>query len=93
MAAAYSPKKGEPLNLELPFDQQNAKMRLDVWNRWLVHDPVRFVPKFLDSFRKLKTVFLDCGTRDEFNLRWGTRMVADDLKAAGVDARRWRNSR
>ncbi|RKH54629.1 alpha/beta hydrolase [Corallococcus aberystwythensis] len=84
MAAAYSPKKGEPLNLELPFEQHNAKLRLDVWNRWLVHDPVRFVPKFLDAFRKLKTVYLDAGTRDEFNLRWGTRMVADDLKAGGV---------
>ncbi|MBJ6762745.1 alpha/beta hydrolase [Myxococcaceae bacterium JPH2] len=85
MAAAYSPKKGEPLNLELPFDVQTARLRSDVWNRWLVHDPVRFVPKFLDAFRKLKTVFLDCGTRDEFNLRWGTRMMAEDLKGAGVE--------
>ncbi|WP_141324218.1 esterase family protein [Myxococcus sp. AB025B] len=85
MAAAYSPKKGEPLNLELPFDAQTGRLKLDVWNRWLVHDPVRFVPKFLDAFRKLKGVFLDCGTRDEFNLRWGTRMLADDLRNAGVD--------
>lgn len=85
MAAAYSPKKGEPLNLELPFDVQTARLRLDVWNRWLVHDPVRFVPKFLDAFRKLKTVFIDCGTRDEHGLRWGTRMVAEELKASGVE--------
>jgi S-formylglutathione hydrolase FrmB len=85
MAAAYSPKKGEPLNLELPFDSQNGRIKLDVWNRWLVHDPVRFVPKFLDAFRKLKTVFLDCGTRDEFNIRWGMRMIAEELKAANVE--------
>jgi S-formylglutathione hydrolase FrmB len=85
MAAAYSPKKGEPLNLELPFDAQTGRMRLDVWNRWLVHDPVRFVPKFLDAFRKLKTVFIDCGSRDEFNLRWGARMMAEDLKNGGVE--------
>jgi S-formylglutathione hydrolase FrmB len=85
MAAAYSPKKGEPLNLELPFDPQTGRLRLEVWNRWLVHDPVRFAPKFLDSFRKLKTVFIDCGTRDEFNLRWGARMLAEDLKASGVE--------
>ncbi|WP_164000914.1 alpha/beta hydrolase [Pyxidicoccus caerfyrddinensis] len=85
MAAAYSPKKGEPLNVELPFDANTGRIKLDVWNRWLVHDPVRFVPKFLDSFRKLKTVFLDCGTRDEFNIRWGTRMLAEDLKGAGVE--------
>jgi S-formylglutathione hydrolase FrmB len=85
MAAAYAPKKGEPLNLELPFDAHTGKMRMDVWNRWLVHDPVRFVPKFLDAYRKLKTVFIDCGTRDEYNLRWGARMLAEDLKNGGVE--------
>ncbi|NVJ04654.1 alpha/beta hydrolase [Myxococcus sp. AM001] len=85
MAAAYSPKKGEPLNVELPFDANTGRLRLDVWNRWLVHDPVRFVPKFMDAFRKLKTVYLDCGTRDEFNIRWGTRMLAEEFEKAGVD--------
>ncbi len=85
MAAAYSPKKGEPLNLELPFDANTGKLRLEVWNRWLVHDPVRFVPKFVDTFRKLKTVYIDCGTRDEYNLRWGARMIAEDLKAGSIE--------
>ncbi|OJH36912.1 alpha/beta hydrolase [Cystobacter ferrugineus] len=85
MAAAYSPKKGEPLNLELPFDTQTGRLRPEVWNRWLVHDPVRFVPKFIDAFRKMKTVFIDCGTRDEFNLRWGVRMIAEDFKNGGVE--------
>jgi S-formylglutathione hydrolase FrmB len=84
MAAAYSPKRGEPLNVELPFEPQTARIRLDVWNRWLVHDPVRFVPKHLESFRRLSSVFIDCGIRDEYNLRWGARMVADELRAAGV---------
>jgi pimeloyl-ACP methyl ester carboxylesterase len=86
MSAAYSPKKGEPLGLEMPVDLQTGRLRIDVWNRWLVHDPVRFVPKHLDLYRRLKTVFLDCGTRDEFNLRWGARMLAEEFKGAGVDA-------
>ena len=30
-------------------------------------------------------MFLDCGTRDEFNLRWGARMVAESLRAGGID--------
>lgn len=85
MAAAYSPKKGEPLNLELPFEPRTGRLRLEVWDRWLLHDPVRFAPKFLDSFRELKTVFIDCGTRDEFNLRWGARMLAEELKVGGVE--------
>lgn len=85
MAAAYSPKKGEPLGLELPIDLQTGRLRVDVWNRWLVHDPVRFTPKHLDVYKKLKTIFIDCGTRDEFNLRWGARLLSDEFKAGGVD--------
>jgi S-formylglutathione hydrolase FrmB len=85
MAAAYSPKKGEPLGLELPIDLKDGRLKIDVWNRWLVHDPVRFVTKSLDAYKKLKSVFIDCGTRDEFNLRWGARMIAEDLKSGGLE--------
>jgi S-formylglutathione hydrolase FrmB len=86
MAMAYSPKVGEPLNVELPFERDTARVRPEVWNRWLVHDPVRFVPKHIDSFKKLSTVFVDCGSRDEFNLRWGARMVVEELRKGGVEA-------
>jgi pimeloyl-ACP methyl ester carboxylesterase len=85
MSAAYSPKKGEPLGIELPIDLNTGRLRVDVWNRWLVHDPVRFVPKHADVYRKLKSIFMDCGTRDEFNLRWGARLVAEELKNNKVE--------
>jgi S-formylglutathione hydrolase FrmB len=84
MAAHYSPNPAAPLGLELPFALPSARLREDVWARWLEHDPVRFVPRAAPAFRRLAGVFLDCGTRDEFNLRWGTRMVADALREAGV---------
>lgn len=85
MSAAYSPEKGEPLNLELPVELATGRLKIDVWNRWLVHDPVRFVPKHLEAYRRLKSLFIDCGTKDEFNLRWGARIIADELKRGGVD--------
>lgn len=85
MSAAYSPKKGEPLSLELPIELPSGRLKVDVWNRWLVHDPVRFVPKHTEVYRKLKSIFIDCGTRDEFNLRWGARMMSEELKGAEVD--------
>jgi S-formylglutathione hydrolase FrmB len=84
MAAHYSPLPGAPLGLDLPFELPTARLRDDVWARWLEHDPVRFVPRAADAFRRLAGVFLDCGTRDEFNIRWGTRMVAESLRALGV---------
>ncbi len=84
MAAHYSPEPGAPLGLALPFELPSGRIRPDVWARWLEHDPVRFVPASLDAYRRLSSVFLDCGTRDEFHLRWGARMVAEALRRGGV---------
>jgi S-formylglutathione hydrolase FrmB len=84
MAAHYGPDPAAPLGFALPFELPSGRLREDVWARWLEHDPVRFVPRSLPSFRRLETVFLDCGTRDEFHLRWGARMVAEALRAGGV---------
>lgn len=85
MSAAYSPKLGEQMNIELPFELETGRLREDVWARWLAQDPVRFIPKSAAAFRQLRSVFVDCGTRDEFNLRWGARIVAEELRKIGVD--------
>lgn len=85
MAAHYSPRAGTPLGLELPFELPSGRIREEVWSRWLEHDPVRFVPRRIEALRRLSGVFVDCGTRDEFNLRWGARMVAGALRAGGVE--------
>lgn len=84
MAAQYSPKKGEPLNIELPFDPKTGRIREDVWARWLEKDPVRFIPKNAAAFKALQTLYVECGTKDEFNLRWGARMVVEELTRLGV---------
>ncbi|MFT3917772.1 MAG: alpha/beta hydrolase-fold protein [Anaeromyxobacteraceae bacterium] len=76
---------GAVLAAALPFDPETARPRDEVWARWLEQDPVRFVPRALDAFRSLETCYVDCGTRDEFNLRWGARMVVAALRAGGVE--------
>jgi S-formylglutathione hydrolase FrmB len=85
MSAAYSPDPAAPLGAGLPFELPSGRVRPEVWERWLAQDPVRFVPEALQAYRQLETVFLDCGTRDEFNLRWGARQVAEALRTGGVD--------
>lgn len=84
MSAHYSPNPAAPLGLDLPFELPSGRIREDVWARWLVHDPVRFVAEGMDAFRRLAGVFIDCGTRDEHELRWGARMIAATLREAGV---------
>lgn len=76
MAAAYSPEPAQPLGIALPFDLATARIDEQVWARWLAEDPVRFVERDPEPFRALHSIFIDCGTRDEFGLRWGARMLA-----------------
>ncbi len=85
MAAHYAADPAAPLGLALPFELPSGRVREDVWTRWLEHDPVRFVPRALDAYRRLASVFVDCGTKDEFNLRWGARMVVAALRGGGIE--------
>jgi pimeloyl-ACP methyl ester carboxylesterase len=84
MSAAYSPDPAAPLGAALPFELPSGRLRPEVWARWLECDPVRFVPAALEAYRRLTTIFIDCGTRDEFHLRWGARQVAEAMRAGGV---------
>jgi len=76
MSAAYSPDPSRPLGVALPFDLGTARIDEPVWETWLAEDPVRFVERDPDQFRMLGSIFIDCGTRDEFGLHWGARMLA-----------------
>ena len=85
MAAAYSPNAAaQPHGFDVPFDLDTGEMRDDVWRRWLEHDPVRFVPRAADAFRSLKLFFIDCGTRDQFQLHWGARIVVARARGLGI---------
>jgi S-formylglutathione hydrolase FrmB len=76
MCAAYSPDPSQPLGVQLPFDLATGRVDEQVWASWLAEDPVRFVERDPEPFRALQSIFIDCGTRDEFGLRWGARMLA-----------------
>jgi enterochelin esterase family protein len=85
MAAAYSPNpSGSPLPIDLPFDLETCELKPDVWARWLEHDPVQLVERYADNLKKLRLLFIDCGSRDEFNLHFGARTFVRKLKALGV---------
>lgn len=84
MAAAYSPRAGAPLGLELPFEPRTGRLRPEVWARWTAHDPVDVVPRLGQRLADYRLVYLDAGRRDEFHLQYGARQVADALRVAGV---------
>lgn len=79
MSACYSPDASRPLGLRLPFDTRTCEMIEEVWQRWLEHDPVRMVERYARELRTLKLLYLDAGTRDEFALDLGARVLAARL--------------
>jgi enterochelin esterase-like enzyme len=45
---------------------------------------VRLIEKYRSNLKKLKLIFIDCGTRDEFNLQWGARILHSKLKKMNI---------
>ncbi len=77
MSACYSPSGTD---FDLPFDLKTGELRSEVWKKWLAHDPVRLVEKSVENLKSLKLLYIDAGTRDEFALDIGARILCDKLK-------------
>jgi hypothetical protein len=85
MAAAYSPNpSATPLPIDFPFDLETCELIPDVWARWLEFDPVQLADRYADNLKRLRLLFIDCGSRDEFNLHFGARTLVKKLKALAV---------
>jgi len=85
MTAAYSPNPdARPFPIDFPFDLHTGESKPDVWARWLEHDPVYMAERHADNLRRLRLLFIDCGTRDQFHLHFGARILAQRLRALGV---------
>ena len=81
MSACYSPNPASrPLGIDLPIDPETGRWRDEVWSRWLEWDPLHLAERHADALRSMRLVYLDCGTRDEWNLHLGTRLLVERLK-------------
>jgi S-formylglutathione hydrolase FrmB len=84
MSACYSPNENSELGFDLPFDLETGEVRRDVWARWLEHDPVRMAEKSVEYLKSLKLLYIDAGTRDEFFLDLGAKILCRRLEQLGV---------
>ena len=84
MASCYSPNPASPVGFDLPFDQHDAEMQDEVWQRWLTWDPVHLVARHGAALKSLKLLYLDVGTTDEFNLQFGARLFCKRLREQNI---------
>jgi S-formylglutathione hydrolase FrmB len=85
MSAHYSPNLSSPhLGIDLPVDLETGELRQDVWARWRAWDPIHLVEQHLGALRGLRLIYIDCGSRDEWNLHWGARALVARMKKCGL---------
>jgi len=80
MAAHYTPNPRSPeLGIDFPFDLETGEWRPEVWRRWRAWDPVLMLDRYWRNLRRSRLVYIDCGTKDEWNLIWGARVLHRQL--------------
>jgi S-formylglutathione hydrolase FrmB len=82
MAAFYDPDPKAPLGFHLPMDLRTGEIDEARWKRWRRHDPIHLVQREAArrQLRSLRGLFIDCGTRDQFHLHYGARILHDRLR-------------
>ncbi len=84
MAASYDPDTKAPNNFRLPFDLNSGELITERWKQWLRHDPINLVKKHHTNLKKLKGIFIDCGSRDQFHIHFGSRKLSSELTKKNV---------
>lgn len=80
MSACYSPNPDSEYGFDLPFDLETGEIRSEVLVRWMKNDPVFLVEQYAENLRSLNLLYIDAGTRDEFALDIGAKVLCKKLR-------------
>ena len=85
LAASYSPDPNQPLGLALPFDLRTCALDETIWARWLSFDPLHQVHAHQQTLQRLRGLWIDVGSRDQYYIHYGSRALHDALLTLNVD--------
>lgn len=84
MAASYDPGDSPATAIQLPFDLHTCELDMNRWNRWLAHDPLSLIERYAEQLDSLHMLYIDVGSRDQYNIQYGTRAFVRRLEKAGI---------
>jgi hypothetical protein len=87
MAATYDADPRAPNRFRLPFNLETGEVIPERWKVWQKHDPIRLVDRYRKNLRLLRGIYLDCGSRDQYHIHYGMRILSKRLQSAGVEHR------
>lgn len=87
LGATYDPDPDAFMGIQLPVDPHTCAFMPQRWQRWLDHDPLHAIDQSeaQDNLRSLRRVFIDCGSRDQYLIHYGTRALVAKLEQYGVE--------
>ena len=85
MSAFYSCNDDSELNFDLPFERDTGSFKHDIWNKWIRYDPAKNVVNYIDNLKKLKAIYLDVGTDDEYSLFIGMNTLHKKMEKNGIE--------
>lgn len=84
MAASYDPGDSPETAIQLPFDLHTCEMDEHRWSRWLSHDPLNLLETYAVQLSSLHMLYIDVGSRDQYNIQYGTRAFIKGLENRGI---------
>ncbi len=84
MAATYDPDPKAPNGFRLPFNLETAEIIPARWREWQKHDPVNLVRQYRANLKDLRGIYIDCGSRDQYHIHYGSRLLSKRLNAADI---------
>lgn len=79
MAASYDPDPSQFLGVRLPVTPDTCELIPERWANWMKHDPLVMLESRADQLRRLKGLYIDCGTADQYRLLYGARRFSRRL--------------
>jgi S-formylglutathione hydrolase FrmB len=87
MAATYDPDPKAPNGFRLPFNLETGEVLPERWKAWQRHDPIRLVDRYRRNLQSLRGIYLDCGSRDQYHIHYGMRILSKRLQTASIEHR------
>lgn len=85
MAASYDPDPQAPFGIRLPVTPDTCERIPERWANWLKWDPIEMLNDRADGLQRLKAIYIDCGTVDQYNLLYGARRMSRALTELSID--------
>jgi enterochelin esterase-like enzyme len=84
MCASFDPAPELPFGIRLPVDLHTCERLPERWQNWLQWDPLSIAAQRAAELKKLKLLYFDCGTVDQYNLLYGSRRLHSLLEQRGI---------